>query len=960
MKKFYFIFAIILCVTSLQANANSNLSNLLSSNDGEVSLGVISGNFSICLPGPNTTQLSASLPPAPITATTPWFSLNPAVATISSTGLVTAVSFGATTISYTDSLGNVYSENVYVSSFPTITAPNGTSTCEFGNLQLEGSLFPNPVTPWESLNPNIATVDNTGLVTGVSAGVANILYRNLGGCTTTIAITINPSLIPIVTCNSTTLTSVTFNWTAVLGALTYVRSYTINGGSFISGGSGALLSYTVSGLSPGDVVELFVAPSGTVGSCFQVGSSSCAASDCLSAGIDGGTTICETSTAPINLFSLISGEVAGGTWTRSSGSGGIFNGPEATYTPTPGSTTSTFTYTLPGISPCPNDTSIATVNINIQPNAGLDGSTSICDLSVATINLFSIITGEQTGGIWNRISGTGGTFNALSGTFTPALGATTSLFSYSIAGVSPCVNDTSVATITISTQPNGVILSGNQSICVGSSTTFTATVAGGSWSSSNNAIATVNSLTGVITAISTGVATISYAVVSAVPCNNGTFTRTITVNQLIQATIDGFQGVCLGSTAVFSGSPAGGVWTSSNSAIASVDAAGFILGNAVGTATITYTVNGAGGCSSSSASRTLTVSSVPTLQLNSSPSTISQSVCINTAIAPILYSITDFDGVNVTTVGLPSGVSGSLNLGSYSITGTPLSPGTFQYTIIASGPCGSDLVSGTIVVSPNSALFLISAPYTADQSICLNAAIDPITYFTTSGVTGATVVGLPAGFSGSFSSGELIISGTSTNLEGVFPYTVNTSGGCGVESLLGTITVGQQVSTSFFCDPSQATSPESVFIYWNDVSGSTNYEFTYSINGGPAISDSTINPFYEIFNVLPGQSVLFTLTNAEGVSCFQSASTDCGSLTNESFESQVFQSFPNPVENVVNFKSYQPISSIQIFNLLGQEVYSQKCNEVELQINLSHLSSGNYLVKAQSNDLTKTFKIVKK
>ena len=191
MKKFYFIFALILCVTSLQAHANSISSNLLSSSDGKVSLGVVTGNFSICLPGPNTTQLSASLPPAPITATTPWFSLNPAVATISSTGLVTAVSFGATTISYTDSLGNVYSENVYVSSFPTITAPNGTSTCEAGILQLEGSLFPNATTPWESLNLSIATVDSNGLVTGVSAGVANILYRNLGGCTTTIAITIN-------------------------------------------------------------------------------------------------------------------------------------------------------------------------------------------------------------------------------------------------------------------------------------------------------------------------------------------------------------------------------------------------------------------------------------------------------------------------------------------------------------------------------------------------------------------------------------------------------------------------------------------------------------------------------------------------------------------------------------------------------------------------------------------------
>ena len=34
----------------------------------------ITGNFSICLPGPTTTQLFGAGIPAPVTATTPWFS----------------------------------------------------------------------------------------------------------------------------------------------------------------------------------------------------------------------------------------------------------------------------------------------------------------------------------------------------------------------------------------------------------------------------------------------------------------------------------------------------------------------------------------------------------------------------------------------------------------------------------------------------------------------------------------------------------------------------------------------------------------------------------------------------------------------------------------------------------------------------------------------------------------------
>ena len=345
-----------------------------------------------------------------------------------------------------------------------------------------------------------------------------------------------------------------------------------------------MLSYTINGLSPGDQVSLFVAPSGTVGSCYQVGSASCSAATCPSAGSDGNATVCETSTSSIVLSSLITGEVSGGSWTRTSGTGGTFNSAAGVFTPGFGATTSTFAYTILGSSPCTNDTSVATVNINQQPNAGSDGSTIICDSSVTTIDLFSLITGEQIGGSWTRVSGTGGIFSAISGTYTPSPGATTSVFSYNIIGVSPCVNDTSIATININAQPSNVILSGNQSVCVGLSTTFTTSLVGGSWSSSNNAIATVNSVTGVIAGISAGVATISYTVFAPAPCNNAVFTRTVTVSELVQPTIDGFQGVCVGSSTVFSANPSGGVWSSSNSGIASVNSTGFILGNAVGTA----------------------------------------------------------------------------------------------------------------------------------------------------------------------------------------------------------------------------------------------------------------------------------------------------------------------------------------------------------------------------------------
>lgn len=101
------------------------------------------------------------------------------------------------------------------------------------------------------------------------------------------------------------------------------------------------------------------------------------------------------------------------------------------------------------------------VNIYPQPDAGIEGCISVSDESPFIIDLYSLITGEQVGGIWTRTSGFGGTFNALSATYVPAVGATTSTFEYSTIGTPPCVDDTSVATIVINGQPCGTLSSAN-------------------------------------------------------------------------------------------------------------------------------------------------------------------------------------------------------------------------------------------------------------------------------------------------------------------------------------------------------------------------------------------------------------------------------------------------------------------------------------------------------------------
>jgi uncharacterized repeat protein (TIGR01451 family) len=107
---------------------------------------------------------------------------------------------------------------------------------------------------------------------------------------------------------------------------------------------------------------------------------------------------------------------------------------------------------------------IDTVQINVTlsnpANAGTDGSTSVCANSISAIDLFSLITGEQAGGVWTRLTGTGGTFSG--STFTPATGVTTSTFRYIVLGTAPCANDTSIATVTIKVNTTSTT---NVSIC---------------------------------------------------------------------------------------------------------------------------------------------------------------------------------------------------------------------------------------------------------------------------------------------------------------------------------------------------------------------------------------------------------------------------------------------------------------------------------------------------------------
>lgn len=84
---------------------------------------------------------------------------------------------------------------------------------------------------------------------------------------------------------------------------------------------------------------------------------------------------------------------------------------------------------------------------------------------------------------------------------------------------------------------------------------------------------------------------------------------------------------------------------------------------------------------------------------------------------------------------------------------------------------------------------------------------------------------------------------------------------------------------------------------------------------------------------------------------------DAASVNEEIFTS--FSYYPNPVNDILNISNNNIIEKIEIYSLLGQRIQQQAFSAENIQLNISLLSQGIYIVKIYSGTAVKTVRISK-
>ncbi|MGC4039212.1 MAG: T9SS type A sorting domain-containing protein, partial [Chitinophagaceae bacterium] len=356
-----------------------------------------------------------------------------------------------------------------------------------------------------------------------------------------------------------------------------------------------------------------------------------------------------------------------------------------------------------------------------------------------------------------------------------------------------------IATLTVTPALSAGAISGDHNLgCPGTEQLLALNNAttGGTWSSSNTAIVTVDASSGMAHCVAAGNATIFYSVTGCGGTQIASFDVTVSANAVAGIVSGGsIVPLCPGATLTYTadGGTEGGTWSSSNTAIATVNAqTGEITCVAPGDAMITYTVQGCTGALTSQ--KAISVAAAVTAGSISG----ANNVCADGTIALSLSSEATANGV---------WQSSNLTIAKVDASGvvTGIAPGTATITYTVSG-CTVSTANFGVTVSQGASI----TTQPTNQTNC--------------GTTNAmfTVVASGSGLNYQWKRGSTNV-GTnsntlSTNVAGT--YTVTVTGSCGSPVTSNAVTLTTSNGASITTQPTNQTN-----------CGTTNAMFTVVASG---------------------------------------------------------------------------------------------------------------------------------
>ncbi|MBM3429363.1 MAG: T9SS type B sorting domain-containing protein [Bacteroidetes bacterium] len=508
-------------------------------------------------------------------------------------------------------------------------------------------------------------------------------------------------------------------------------------------------------------------------------------------------TICSGSSATLTATP----SVAGGTYLWSPG-GQITQ--SITVSPLT-NTVYTCVYTLNGVSTSPT---VGTVTVNQTPTVSLNSPT-ICSGQSATLNA--------------SVAPPGGTYLwQPGGQVTPSITVSPSATSnysltYTLNGCSTTANST------VTVNPTPTVSVNSSTVCSGQSATFLATVtpAGGTllWGNSQS--------TSSITVSPT--TTTNYNVLYTLNGCNATGSGTVTVNAVSTVSVSSAT-VCSGQSATLTATPSavGGTyaWTNNPSTTNTIS----VSPTSTTTYSVTYTLNG---CTSPSASGTVTVNQLPTVSVNNA------AICTG-EIATLTASPSTAGG---TYVWSPTGET------TTAIIVTPTATSSYSVTYTLNG-CTSQSATGTVTVNP-----IPTVSFSSDQL----TGCAPLT------VNFASTGGNPSNCSWSLGNGQTI-SGCTTAYTftqgGCYDITLTTTeNGCtNTATFQDYICVENPPVASFTTNPTIFTEPSQVVTFSNNTVGASTYIWEF----GEGQSSTEENPVHTYTSTSNGTVITLTAISALG------------------------------------------------------------------------------------------------